>query len=103
MDLSVSMAPRVARALGRLEADLKTIFGGRLASLVLYGRHVPGTSATAAALDGATPGGWTSYARLLEQAGASGIELDLYHARSDPRMSSAEVERERDRGMQSAV
>jgi dihydroorotate dehydrogenase (fumarate) len=46
-----------------------------------------------AALDGATPGGWTSYARLLEQAGADGIELDLYHAASDPSMSGADVER----------
>jgi dihydroorotate dehydrogenase (fumarate) len=46
-----------------------------------------------AALDGATPGGWTSYARLLEQAGADGIELDLYHAASDPSTSGAEVER----------
>ena len=55
MDSLVSMAPRVARALSRLEGDLKTIFGGRLASLVLYGRHVPGTSATAAAPDGANP------------------------------------------------
>jgi len=55
MDLGVSMAPRVARALGRLEADLRGIFGGRLVSLVLYGRHVPGSSATAAAVDGAAP------------------------------------------------
>jgi dihydroorotate dehydrogenase (fumarate) len=46
-----------------------------------------------AALDGATPGGWTSYARLLEQAGADGIELDLYHAASDATTSGAEVER----------
>jgi dihydroorotate dehydrogenase (fumarate) len=47
-----------------------------------------------AALDGATPGGWTSYARLMEQAGASGIELDLYHAQSDMSLSAAEVERQ---------
>jgi dihydroorotate dehydrogenase (fumarate) len=46
------------------------------------------------ALDGATPGGWTSYARLMEQAGASGIELDLYHAQSDMSRSAAEVERQ---------
>jgi dihydroorotate dehydrogenase (fumarate) len=46
-----------------------------------------------AALDGATPGGWTSYARLIEQAGAAGIELDLYHAASDASTSGAEVER----------
>lgn len=46
-----------------------------------------------AALDGVTPGGWTAYARLLQQAGAAGIELDLYHAASDPTTSGAEVER----------
>ena len=47
-----------------------------------------------AALNGATPGGWTSYARLLEQAGADAVELDLYHAASDPTTSGAEVERQ---------
>jgi dihydroorotate dehydrogenase (fumarate) len=46
-----------------------------------------------AALDGATPGGWTSCARLLEQAGADAVELELYHAVSDPSRSGAEVER----------
>ena len=46
-----------------------------------------------AALDGATPGGWTAYARLLEQAGADAVELDLYHAASDAEASGAEVER----------
>jgi dihydroorotate dehydrogenase (fumarate) len=46
-----------------------------------------------AALNGATPGGWTSYARLLEEAGADAIELDLYHAASDPTTSAADVER----------
>src|SRR5687768_2160089 len=55
MERSVGLAPRVGRALSRLEADLQTIFGNRLVSLVLYGRHVPATSATAASLDGATP------------------------------------------------
>jgi dihydroorotate dehydrogenase (fumarate) len=46
-----------------------------------------------AALDGRTPGGWIAYARLLQQAGASGLELDLYHPVSDPGTSGAEVER----------
>src|SRR5262245_24605600 len=46
-----------------------------------------------AALDGHSPGGWTSYARLLEQAGADALELNLYHAASDPETSGAEVER----------
>jgi dihydroorotate dehydrogenase (fumarate) len=47
-----------------------------------------------ASLNGVTPGGWTSYAKLLEQAGADGIELHLYHAASDMTLSSAEVERQ---------
>ena len=46
-----------------------------------------------AALNGTTPGGWTWYAHLLEQAGADALELHLYHAASDPKMSGAEVER----------
>ncbi len=46
-----------------------------------------------ASLNGATPGGWTSYAGLMEQAGADALELDLYHAASDPTTSGADVER----------
>jgi dihydroorotate dehydrogenase (fumarate) len=45
-----------------------------------------------ASLDGSTPGGWTSFARLMEQAGADALEIDLYHAASDPDRSAAEVE-----------
>jgi dihydroorotate dehydrogenase (fumarate) len=47
-----------------------------------------------AALNGTTPGGWTSHARLLEQAGADAVELHLYHAASDASTSGAEVERQ---------
>jgi dihydroorotate dehydrogenase (fumarate) len=47
-----------------------------------------------ASLNGSTSGGWTSYSRLLEQAGADALELNLYHAVSDPMMSAAEVERQ---------
>ena len=47
-----------------------------------------------ASLNGSTPGGWTSHASLMEQAGADAIELHLYHAASDPELSSAEVERQ---------
>jgi len=46
-----------------------------------------------ASLNGSTPGGWVSHARLMEQAGADAIELHLYHAASDPEINSAEVER----------
>jgi dihydroorotate dehydrogenase (fumarate) len=47
-----------------------------------------------ASLNGVTPGGWTSYARLLEQAGADGLELHLYHAASDMTISGETVERQ---------
>lgn len=47
-----------------------------------------------ASLNGTTSGGWTSYSRLLEQAGADAVELNLYHAASDPTMNAAEVERQ---------
>ena len=47
-----------------------------------------------ASLNGVTPGGWTSYARQLEEAGADGLELHLYHAASDMTCSAAEVERQ---------
>ena len=46
-----------------------------------------------ASLNGTTPGGWLSYARLLEQAGADALELNIYHAASDPSIGAAEVER----------
>lgn len=47
-----------------------------------------------ASLNGSTHGGWLSYASLMEQAGADGLELHLYHPASDPDTSSAEVERQ---------
>jgi dihydroorotate dehydrogenase (fumarate) len=47
-----------------------------------------------ASLNGTTRGGWTSFARLIEDAGANALELNLYHAVSDPAMSSAEVEQQ---------
>jgi len=45
-----------------------------------------------ASLNGATTGGWTSYARMLEHAGANAIELNLYHSASDATLGAAEVE-----------
>jgi dihydroorotate dehydrogenase (fumarate) len=45
-----------------------------------------------ASLNGSTIGGWTSYAQLLEEAGADAVELHLYHAASDFTLSSSEVE-----------
>jgi dihydroorotate dehydrogenase (fumarate) len=45
-----------------------------------------------ASLNAVTPGGWTSSAKQLEEAGADGLELHIYHAASDMSMSAADVE-----------
>ena len=47
-----------------------------------------------ASLNGVTHGGWLSYAKLLEEAGADGLELHIYHAASDMSASAADVERQ---------
>jgi dihydroorotate dehydrogenase (fumarate) len=46
-----------------------------------------------ASLNGITPGGWISYAKLCEEAGADALELHVYHAASDMTLAAAEVER----------
>jgi len=46
-----------------------------------------------ASLNGVTPGGWISYAKLLEQAGADGLELHVFHAMSDMSTGAEDVER----------
>jgi dihydroorotate dehydrogenase (fumarate) len=45
-----------------------------------------------ASLNGATPGGWTKYARRLEGAGASALELNLYEVATSPEVGGAELE-----------
>jgi dihydroorotate dehydrogenase (fumarate) len=45
-----------------------------------------------ASLNGSTLGGWTSYARQVEEAGADGIELNIYFVPTDVDLSAAEVE-----------
>jgi dihydroorotate dehydrogenase (fumarate) len=47
-----------------------------------------------ASLNGRTLGGWTSYAKLLEQAGADGIELNLYDLALSAFRDSTDIERE---------
>jgi dihydroorotate dehydrogenase (fumarate) len=47
-----------------------------------------------ASLNGATPGGWTAYAKLLEESGADALELNVYRVVTDGWMDGAEVERE---------
>ena len=43
-------------------------------------------------LNGASEGGWVRYARLIEQAGADALELNIYTLADDPAVSGAAVE-----------
>ncbi len=45
-----------------------------------------------ASLNGTTPGGWTSFATLVEEAGADAIELNIYRVAADPDVTGSEVE-----------
>lgn len=47
-----------------------------------------------ASLNGASAGGWLEYARLMQQAGADALELNIYYIPTDPEMSSAGVEQQ---------
>jgi dihydroorotate dehydrogenase (fumarate) len=45
-----------------------------------------------ASLNGVTPEGWTDYARQMQDAGAAGIELNIYYLPGDPRIHGRDVE-----------
>lgn len=45
-----------------------------------------------ASLNGKSDGGWLQYARLMEEAGADAIELNIYSIETDPSVSAAETE-----------
>jgi dihydroorotate dehydrogenase (fumarate) len=47
-----------------------------------------------ASLNGTTPGGWTLYAMLMEEAGADALELNPYQVATDPLRSGEEMEDE---------
>jgi len=55
-----------------------------------------GTAAVAipviASLNGSSWAGWIDYARLVEQAGAAALELNMYHIPTDPLESGRDVE-----------
>jgi len=65
----------------------------------LYMRHLEQARArleipVIASLNGQHPGGWVRYARQLEGAGASAIELNIYALPTDPDRDSAAIEAE---------
>ena len=43
-------------------------------------------------LNGVSQGGWTSYARKIEEAGADALELNMYYVAADPDLSSSDIE-----------
>lgn len=43
-------------------------------------------------LNGSSQGGWTRYAKLIEEAGADALELNIYFVPTDPQMTAADVE-----------
>ena len=45
-----------------------------------------------ASLNGSTAGGWTRYARLMEEAGADALELNLYSVEANPDTRAHDVE-----------
>lgn len=62
-----------------------------------YLRHIEEAKAAVevpviASLNGTSPGGWTRYARLIADAGADALELNLYQVAADPMVSGSQVE-----------
>ncbi len=45
-----------------------------------------------ASLNGSTPASWIEYARLIEQAGADALEINVYHLATDPLETGEDVE-----------
>jgi dihydroorotate dehydrogenase (fumarate) len=64
------------------------------------GRHLDLLQRAAAAVDipviaslnGVTPGGWTDYARAMQDAGAAAIEVNIYYLPGDPELPGRDVE-----------
>ncbi len=44
-------------------------------------------------LNGVSPGGWTKYAKKIEEAGADALELNIYYIPTNPDMSAEQVEK----------
>jgi len=62
-----------------------------------YLRHVAAAKRVSSipiigSLNGTCSGSWTRFARLIEEAGADALELNIYHVAADPTRSAADVE-----------
>ena len=77
----------------QIEADTMLADGGPDHHLELVERAVDAVDIPIiASLNGTTTGGWTSFAALMQDAGAAAIELNIYHVAADPLVRGAEVE-----------
>ena len=56
------------------------------------GSRPPPSVPVIASLNADTAGGWVRYARLIQDAGADALELNLYHVAADPSRTAAEME-----------
>lgn len=45
-------------------------------------------------LNGTTTGGWLRYAKMIEEAGADALELNIYLIAADPHLNGAQVEQQ---------
>ncbi len=64
----------------------------------LYLEHIRQAKASVdipifASLNGFSSGGWVEYAKLMQEAGADAIELNVYYVPTDPNMTGEQVER----------
>jgi dihydroorotate dehydrogenase (fumarate) len=82
-EVSGSYFPAPMHEAGRADAYLELVRSARAAV------DIP----VIASLNGSTDSGWIRFARLFEQAGASAVELNLYHVPLDIGSSARQVER----------
>jgi len=74
--------PEVATFIGEGDRYLRNLSGIKAES------SVP----VIASLNASSPGGWVRYARLIEEAGADALELNLYHVVADRMRTAADIE-----------
>ena len=94
VDRALATADSFPEAVGGLFPDLESYNTGPERYLDLVARAKAAVSLPViASLNGTTPGGWTRYAGLLQDAGADALELNLYAVAADPAEDGAAVER----------
>lgn len=82
---------------GEAESFLPAAQGNLISSLERYLQNLTDLKRALdipiiASLNGITPGGWIQNARVLEEAGADALELNVYYVAADPKQSSLDVE-----------